>query len=898
MAQLQPDKAQLAYNGAVGTAYTPPPSMPMDVVGAQSKQSSALLAQLGDVMAKQAITRQELINNAMVTDAINSATDELNKITQDQLERKGWQVGKQSATDTQEERQDAMTEYTQRTSQLLDNVMPKLMNDKQREMFSMQMTRSVIAGASAVEQHIFNEHRQHLQNGLLARKNKWKDEFAEYSQLGDMENAQGVLQEAKWFLPAINRSLGMTDIEIEQDMQAFFNDVIGSAGDILTQNGQNAELQQMNTRFGESLTSGAVKATLGRQTANAESYQDIDESYQFILDHPEQFVDPNTNMYDEAKVSEYLMSNFMTTSRTVVDSTTIGSGRTNIETIFQGAVGIESTAPDKDNGYPVDSPYYAYGITQLTRGTFEDIKNRIAVGEMPADAKFEDLEWNIWASKRYLKYLYEMSGGDLIATYVGYFGGEGTMQEYLANPTGDVLKKSDKNGTSVADYIAKAKRIIQNMPEVQASYPSQPTREIPISTADHPDLEHLTPQMRSAIPFVGGILDQLGYGDIMLLTSGYRTEAENKRVKGVDNSYHMSGNALDIYVGDNPTEEEKAKIEKALQDTGAFEDVFFHDAGNGQHLHLENYNGKFGGGGRAVLTTKTKVETSISPQKYAMASQIIKSRLGNVNTQIVQAEKSAVASLFNGEYTDLEGAYQAVSALTYTVNGRTYHIPQSKVNGYAGQVWNNSKTHRQDVSTSIRLGRLSQQDAITNRNRRLAMDSYYTFMVDNPNATLTDIQQTDFWGNLPPNEQFRIIGSFKNGTAKAFSETQKRIKDAVQFAVKQEWDSNPIYMYSIYDKVSARAYQWSLQNGGQMPPAVQINTWVTEEASKAVLDKGGLFSGEVGVPNAYYEDLKQGGFNPYNNGVAYINNESGEAVEMRLGDTTYEGQIPIYGIDK
>lgn len=41
------------------------------------------------------------------------------------------------------------------------------------------------------------------------------------------------------------------------------------------------------------------------------------------------------------------------------------------------------------------------------------------------------------------------------------------------------------------------------------------------------------------------------YGEPIIVTSGYRTKEENKRVGGVENSSHLTGNAVDIRVKDS-----------------------------------------------------------------------------------------------------------------------------------------------------------------------------------------------------------------------------------------------------------------------------------------------------------------------------------------------------------
>lgn len=105
------------------------------------------------------------------------------------------------------------------------------------------------------------------------------------------------------------------------------------------------------------------------------------------------------------------------------------------------------------------------------------------------------------------------------------------------------------------------------------------------------DLDNLTPELKSVLPSIGGIIAQLGYGDVAEYTSGYRDKEYNASVGGAENSYHTVGNAVDIYLGDLSAEEAK-HVESTFKNY--FGEVLFHDAGSGKHLHLGDYVGGLG----------------------------------------------------------------------------------------------------------------------------------------------------------------------------------------------------------------------------------------------------------------------------------------------------------------
>lgn len=106
------------------------------------------------------------------------------------------------------------------------------------------------------------------------------------------------------------------------------------------------------------------------------------------------------------------------------------------------------------------------------------------------------------------------------------------------------------------------------------------------------DLDNLSPSLKQALPFIGGLLSQAGYGDIAEFTSGYRDPAYNAEVGGAVNSWHTKGSAVDIYVGEL-SEQEKNHLNDVFKPY--FGEVLYHDAGSGLHLHLGNYKGNLTG---------------------------------------------------------------------------------------------------------------------------------------------------------------------------------------------------------------------------------------------------------------------------------------------------------------
>lgn len=159
------------------------------------------------------------------------------------------------------------------------------------------------------------------------------------------------------------------------------------------------------------------------------------------------------------------------------------------------------------------------------------------------------------------------------------------------------------------------------------------------------DLDGLKPAFKAILPSVGGILSQLGYGDVAEYTSGYRDPARNAAANGSPTSYHLAGDAVDVHLG-NLTKEEQETVKANFKPY--FSEILYHDAGSGLHLHLGGYRG--GLDDRADDTEVTA--SAYSPDrldkirsrlraKDADAKRVAKERSEAVHNNTVQAVTQA-----------------------------------------------------------------------------------------------------------------------------------------------------------------------------------------------------------------------------------------------------------------
>lgn len=117
------------------------------------------------------------------------------------------------------------------------------------------------------------------------------------------------------------------------------------------------------------------------------------------------------------------------------------------------------------------------------------------------------------------------------------------------------------------------------------------TAEIATQGADIDEqVAHLKDGYQSVIPQVAGVLvNDFGIEGAQI-SSGFRTREHNKEVGGAENSYHVGdgehGDALDIVLPDGISAETAEAIKQRFENSGVFDEVLFHDAGSGYHLHL------------------------------------------------------------------------------------------------------------------------------------------------------------------------------------------------------------------------------------------------------------------------------------------------------------------------
>lgn len=132
---------------------------------------------------------------------------------------------------------------------------------------------------------------------------------------------------------------------------------------------------------------------------------------------------------------------------------------------------------------------------------------------------------------------------------------------------------------------------VDTAPQVNNNLFGAGTAEISTQGADIDEqVAHLKDGYQSVIPQVAGVLvNDFGIEGAQI-SSAFRTREHNREVGGAENSHHVGdgehGDALDIVLPDGVSAETAEAIKQRFENSGVFDEVLFHDAGSGYHLHL------------------------------------------------------------------------------------------------------------------------------------------------------------------------------------------------------------------------------------------------------------------------------------------------------------------------
>lgn len=297
------------------------------------------------------------------------------------------------------------------------------------------------------------------------------------------------------------------------------------------------------------------------------------------------------------------------------------------------------------------------GMHMADGGGFAQITDETAQA-YDLDNKFPgwntDAKQNIRAGAYVLKKKIEENGGDEWEGVRAYNGSGEAAENYRA------LVKKNYDSLEGMDLSGNGGSKIQpyNLPTQGANIDEQ--------------VQQLKPEFREALPIIGGMLNQMGVADGAEISSGGRTREHNAEVGGSPTSQHIigpnGGDAVDIVLPDGTTAEKAEEVRKAFEDSGAFDQVLFHDAGSGYHLHLGGYHGGLEKPQGVTAHTEVIYDEQELQKAESMATSLVaeqKRQEKEVNDAIVEKGRLEMQQLYQSGNLDPQAYLNIASKYGY-----------------------------------------------------------------------------------------------------------------------------------------------------------------------------------------------------------------------------------------
>lgn len=290
---------------------------------------------------------------------------------------------------------------------------------------------------------------------------------------------------------------------------------------------------------------------------------------------------------------------------------------------------VAQTESDFDQS--VVSEVGAKGIMQLMPDTAK---------ELGVDA--DDMRENIEGGARYLKRQLDAFDGNIEMALAAYNAGPDAVQKHNGVPPYEETQNYVKKIMDILDGAnMNPATEVETAPAIQ-SY-DMPTQGDRITE----QVAHLKPAWQEQLPMIGGIL-KYKFGLDGEISSGARSPEHNAAVGGAQHSHHIDhgdgGDAVDIVLPEGTSAEQAEEVRNFFEESGAFAEVLFHDAGSGYHLHLGGLKGSlrsFMGGSRGTADVNiSSVSGSVRPIDY---SGLV------VDAKNLQANAAAMKALIEGD---------------------------------------------------------------------------------------------------------------------------------------------------------------------------------------------------------------------------------------------------------
>lgn len=859
MPELQTDEQRLARAGGNLPLMPPTPSIDPSQVSINQQERADLFTRLGQVAEARLLANQQKINEATLAEGYNYAMGNLNVIINNQLKRQGFNVGAVSATADHEAMDDIITVYNRETRDLLERTDSHFTNDYQRQEFRKQIASAVLSGFNTVNRHYDSQIDSATRNSLNSQFSIKSNRFQDYVFDGNTAKARQEVLELRSMVFDSTQRLGGSTFDAQNAFDGIMNRALTGTIQQLMSSGRSMEAANVWRTFGATYTTGETRELLTHQIQGADR---INQSYAI---RDKILSEPGARNADGTINQQYYRKRAMeeTANLTVTEVQRTSMGNVNAITddhILQYITGNEGTP---DGRTSIDG---ARGTVQIMPETFRQYAARAGLGD---DAPMTEENMRI-AAVAYFRKLLDDNDGDVEAATVGYFAGDQAGIDYhKAKLSGDqetlnvILARADGNGTTVEDYLNLSQARREAIFGGAAGAPQRPTYDIPVQAGTEDfDLSRTNQTMRDSIPYMGGIIqnDLATYGydmSVVEVSSGWRSPANNAANNGEADSYHLSGDAIDIVLPESLTQEQAEKIRADIEATGLYEDVLFHNVGSGWHLHLEHINpNKFrqftqGQGGAGYSVTSYNVTDPELASMVIQAGEIQARDEAQTRDQLIQSygmslihqryggEQACISTIMNMDIPDpiVQGAQLAPEA--------KYRLAQ--------WVWQNSDENRGRRDTARNRQEQAYQEAQAAKANR---ESFYSYLIANPNASLADMQANPYFQQLPADQKYSFISAAKKGEQSALSQVLSTGTSAAvnQVASAEGWTQQDyIKRQALEDYVHEQANEFYRQNN-KLPTHADLYQFAIKGAQqeRTRLEEGVLWNSKE--PVSYSEN--------------------------------------------
>lgn len=882
MPELRPDEARLGLQGQVSQLTSPPPMPQVNTFVPNAENSTrgqfgAMTSRLGDVISAQALEQQRLTNQAMISNALLSAQSAMADSFNRQTQRKGFNVGKIAASDTADAQDDIVTEFSRDMSQIVSSINGKFTNDYQREMFNRAFAPQLVAKTDDIQQYFHQQWKDASLKSLDANLNMLSNDAVGYIGDGDLDKAEMTINIMRDTIRDTTYSLGGSGADAQYAFDQRINQVVGGAIATLNQEERYDEMVQLTDRFGVLLTGetrNRVMSVAGSASALGQSKQ-IAQSVFEGHQNDAGARDPATGLF----VQDYFVNlgqdatqsisytRILTQGHGFSGSSLDNDGSTSTAAFTYGILGGEGHNMS-DAQWSAESPDAAFGMWQIIPSTWDSFAPR--AGLEGVSLKDATPEQQTAVKNEIIRYGLEKGFTSPEAFAVFYFAGESTAYEWMKDPDNPKWDApSDGVGQSVNGYIAKFMEGYNSyftQQGVSSGRKPAPTYNMPMMDMYDTGLQNTEPGIKSTLPYVGGIITSiLGTTDGVMISGGARTPAQNAATPGASStSWHLRGNAVDIVLPDSTTTEEQQQIVDALKATGMYDEVLYHDAGTGLHLHVAGYRGgletwlQSAGyapvGGTASYQTKRTV--AISPQQQRMVTSTIVGDVQRKNREILSYRANQENMLMGQSWTSREALRQRIAGIP-DWDGR--QMPVQVQRDMEQRIWAgranaasiyDAQQQRQEIYQNAqweRFQRSQQEQAFS--------DAYDRAYVD---GTLPqneqELRNSQLWKNASPSQQRMMLEATRKGIANEIAGQNSQIDNIITSRVKQKYDNidDPVIHYTIKDEVARKTGDYISQYG-KPPSPQQIEQWVQSGLNDSATYNSTSFWGNVdnrGLPDA------------------------------------------------